>query len=506
MAHVTPTLASLRSKFWGKNSEEEAKEWRELHPIVNDDRTDDIGPGCYGLDLGIKFKCSKLWVRQDYIRAYNYCRERHEEGPSDETEMARSIVITGQPGIGKSYWITYAVRRRLGERKPFLWLRGSFCFLFVEDGVFERLVDHVSGGDFVPFLWAFVDADGRSGVPDNLAHETNLYIIFTTSPKRDRWKSLTKKTNYAVIIMNTWSLEEIHLAAAMHGFTNEQRNLAEGYFKNFGPTPRICIDFVQDPAQRVDHEYHCQAMISRLTSDRLRQFVVNGGDLDLDEFSHTIIMIRRNEIMSIINELQLLNRIDLFHTFASVNATKVVAGLAYESLCHTRLQEGIRLTLKPMVGRQERKLYHWKSPGEGQASNSMEVDDSEITEFFPSNTAVIYGSELTSVAPNRLYVPKSRTQVALDSFFQLDAMLHIFQFTVASSHDIKERIEKSLSGLLNILPPKTNWRFVFITPPGCEVDVTVASKAEKFLEGVTLYSAHSEIESRMNFAAPPEPD
>jgi hypothetical protein len=45
---------------------------------------------------------------------------------------------------------------------------------------------------------------------------------------------------------------------------------------------------------------------------------------------------------------------------------------------------------------------------------------------------------------------------------------------------------------------------VFITPPGCEVDVK-ASKAtpemEKFLEGVTLYSAHLEIERRMNLNA-----
>ncbi|KAF8506809.1 hypothetical protein F5888DRAFT_37159 [Russula emetica] len=297
MAHVTPTLASvfldeddsaswsklkdshelsqLRSKFWGKFSEEEAKEWRELHPTVNDDRNDDIGPGCYGLDLGIKFKCSKLWVRQDYIRAYNYCRERHEEGPSDETEMARSVVITGQPGIGKSYWITYAVRRRLGERKPFLWLRGSFCFLFVEDGVFERLVDHVSGGDFVPFLWAFVDADGRPGIPDELVHETNLYIIFTTSPNRERWKRwkpLRKKTNCAVIIMNTWSLEEIHLAAAIRGFTNEQRNIAEANFKNLGPTPRICINFVQDPVQLLYYENYCHATDHDHTSHVLGGF------------------------------------------------------------------------------------------------------------------------------------------------------------------------------------------------------------------------------------------
>jgi hypothetical protein len=74
---------------------------------------------------------------------------------------------------------------------------------------------------------------------------------------------------------------------------------------------------------------------------------------------------------------------------------------------------------------------------------------------------------------------------------------------VANNHDIKKRIVGSLSGLLlNILPPKTNWRFVFITPPGCEVGVAATSDVEHFLEGVTLYSAHLEIEQRMNYTTP----
>ena len=121
MAHVTPALASvfcgrddsalwskledddqlsqLCSKYWGKNIEDEAKQWRKLHPIV-DDPTNDIGPGCYALDLGIARHPSKLWVRQDYIRMYDYCSQRYAEGPSSATNMARSVVITGQPGIG----------------------------------------------------------------------------------------------------------------------------------------------------------------------------------------------------------------------------------------------------------------------------------------------------------------------------------------------------------------------------------------------------------------------
>jgi hypothetical protein len=51
------------------------------------------------------------------------------------------------------------------------------------------------------------------------------------------------------------------------------------------------------------------------------------------------------------------------------------------------LREGITLTLKPTIRSQQFKLVHWKSWGEEQAPNSMEVENPEITEFFPPNTA-----------------------------------------------------------------------------------------------------------------------
>jgi hypothetical protein len=55
--------------------------------------------------------------------------------------------------------------------------------------VFQQNVKSVSADDFAPFLWAFIDADACStGVPEELVYDTNLYIMFTTSPKRDRWK------------------------------------------------------------------------------------------------------------------------------------------------------------------------------------------------------------------------------------------------------------------------------------------------------------------------------
>ena len=44
---------------------------------------------------------------------------------------------------------------------------------------------------------------------------------------------------------------------------------------------------------------------------------------------------------------------------------------------------------------------------------------------------------------------------------------------------------------------------MFITPPGCKVDHVKATsevEPEKFLKGVMLYSAHLEIERRMNLS------
>lgn len=512
-------------KFWGKKIKDDTRRPRRS-PIIQVDPTNDIGPECHVLDLGIGFKDSKLWVRQDYIRIYDYCERRHEEGPSSASAKARSVVITGQPGVGKTCWVSYAVRRRLGEKKPFLWYLGRVCYLFVKNGVFRQSVKNVSAEEFAPFLWAFVDAgECRTGVPEKLIDSTNLYIMFTTSPTPERWSTLSKYTKAAVIIMNTWSLEEIRLAAKIQGLTDEQQVLAEDYFTKVGPIPRMCIDFAEDPNLLVRYEKHCEAMVEGLTSDSLRHFVLHAGFLDLDAESHwhPIFIIRRSEvddlegaylepisadaerkIMATIHGLQSLERVKLYYRFASVKAARAVAGLVYKSLGHTRVQEGITLIIKPMIKSRKQTFFHWNSPVEEQASdstdqasngsNSMDQDDSVTSVSFPPKTEIIYKGILRSVKPNRLYVPEVRNQGTFDSFFILDHFLYIFQFTMTENHSIKKGIEESLSVRPNKLPPKTNWRFVFVTPPDCEVDVKATSEVEQSLEGVTLYSAHLEIE------------
>ena len=120
MANATPTLASifrgdltswsklvdshrfseLRSNFRGNEIEHEAEQWRESHSAVENDPTNDIGASCFGLDLEINLRHSKLWVREDYIRLYDYCTQWYERHPRSEASLAPAVVITGQPGVG----------------------------------------------------------------------------------------------------------------------------------------------------------------------------------------------------------------------------------------------------------------------------------------------------------------------------------------------------------------------------------------------------------------------
>ncbi len=110
-------LAQLHAKYWRKSMLDEEKEWRRkqesdfdasIHGCDGSDRMiddvdGDIGPGCYVLDIGIDdLPIQKVWIRSDYIRMYDYCSNHYERTKRTRiNQMAPSVVITGQPGIGR---------------------------------------------------------------------------------------------------------------------------------------------------------------------------------------------------------------------------------------------------------------------------------------------------------------------------------------------------------------------------------------------------------------------
>ncbi len=116
---------------------------------------------------------------------------------------------------GKSYWVLYALRRRLAEGKPVIWYRDSRRYLFVEEGAFE-VPERFRSTTFQTHIWTLVDADeSLSGIPSYLAvHDTKHLNIFVSYPQSSRWKPLQSTTQCAVVIMNPWTRTEISQALA----------------------------------------------------------------------------------------------------------------------------------------------------------------------------------------------------------------------------------------------------------------------------------------------------
>ena len=111
--------------------------------------------------------------------------------------------------IGKSVWILYALRRRLAERKPVIWYYMNTCYLFIEDGVYMMLPNFLQC-IFKAVVWTLADSDQTP--VDLLTHDTCLYVIFVTSPVKQRWARMDKTTRRTIAVMNPWTKAEIGFA------------------------------------------------------------------------------------------------------------------------------------------------------------------------------------------------------------------------------------------------------------------------------------------------------
>lgn len=117
--------------------------------------------------------------------------------------------------LGKSLWIYYAIRRYLAEKKPFIWYGKGFCYIFVDEGVFEAPdPEHYYPTYFPTFVRTLVDADeSAAATPQTLAGSVAMrhFLIYITDPRKERWqwKRLQKTTVTMRFIMNPWKRKEI---------------------------------------------------------------------------------------------------------------------------------------------------------------------------------------------------------------------------------------------------------------------------------------------------------
>ena len=125
-----------------------------------------------------------------------------------------SAVVTGQAGVGKTAWIYYALRRRLGEGKPVMWYFSDTWYLFENDGVLVK-PDHFYPISFKQRVWVLVDHHGEAGstVPGaSFARDpwSPLFVILACSPNAAIWKGFERSDRTTTCIMDLWTRQEMH--------------------------------------------------------------------------------------------------------------------------------------------------------------------------------------------------------------------------------------------------------------------------------------------------------
>jgi len=103
----------------------EVDAWRESAQDENMDvegegdgeEEEDIIEGCYALDIDIDGIESLVWVRAEYILIFSHITEVHNTLIYSKRIDKKSycVILTGQPGIRKSKFFGYAMRRCRAE-------------------------------------------------------------------------------------------------------------------------------------------------------------------------------------------------------------------------------------------------------------------------------------------------------------------------------------------------------------------------------------------------------
>jgi hypothetical protein len=185
----------------------------------------------------------------------------------------------------------------------------------------------------------------------------------------------------------------------------------------------------------------------------------------------------------------------LYKAFAKVPEGRKMAGVFFEALAQTALQEGITLELVPMVNLDEPRkgAPRWYSSHEFLTNSQLEERRQEaLTRQLKINIKPIRTEEFSdnkrlSLALNVMYVPEADNKVALNSFTWLDEGLFIFQFTVAKTQDIKQDILDFFKEYVVPYQSPSSWNILFIIEPNQKLICPQPQSAT--LRKLDMYSA-----------------
>ncbi|KAK7025327.1 hypothetical protein VNI00_016109 [Paramarasmius palmivorus] len=414
-------------------------------------------------------------------REYEFLRESIEWG--EEISDRRGIVVTGQPGIGKTTFLIYLFLHRLEHKLPTaVQFSSTKIFIFNEQGAFPYARDEFDErgtiGAMLKDCWALADSNANVLQPCELFQVHAERLIQAASPNAARWKEWVKQLGGTCIVSDLPSVLEI---AAILKELGLDLSSAIPLVRKWGFSTRTITELTEHPRKEVIYKQNASraaqaicnspSIITDLSSVnptgpesggsnllflRPERLLADDGTIAV---SSSIPFIPTRHLGEIFDEarsrLSNLRAIELFCTLSSHALTRSSAAWKHEVDMHTRMSSGgSALVIKSHGGKDQ-----------------MQMQPSTC----PLLTGTAAGIRTAAVNGSFYWMPSVSNFPGIDGVLGDTACnLYALQATIATEHDDPRA---GIQAIWDQLTPEKRkgrtWHFVVVGNDPAMVDIHV---------------------------------
>ncbi|KAH9026490.1 hypothetical protein EDB85DRAFT_1979187 [Lactarius pseudohatsudake] len=396
---------------------------------------------------------SGLLVRPEFDIALRMLNEDH--GTAKKRKCG-GVVVTGQPGIGKTCFLYYALLRRLSEMKPVALERPGFFILFHDGGVYRYSLD--ADPEYLPAgTWALSDGNDEPYRPcsafQTVSERRTAWLIQTTSQVEARWRRWRKYCDADMFVMNHISIEEMTVLSKVLSLdVNNIRHL----YRKWGPSARTCLQLLLEGD---DGPHECKV---KKAADEL----VKNPNFDEFKVSHLLFSIRPEN----------QNRVGRKIQIPEIATDHIKAIISYAAAdADARDQFFHRMSTEPELRAPARKMFGgfvlcWLyahpnvEPLRCFATDQVDLEipacGQEQTTFFDSMNDL---RTMNGDQPPFCLLPKRPDFPNADAVVITDEFVITIQVILSNWHEAKGR---DFDEIKELIPPRLRrdkWRHVFIT-------------------------------------------
>ena len=203
----------------------------------------------------MKFSVSPPWSYKEYTSLY--IREAYKH--LHDIIWGRCpphVVVIGNPGTGKSLFAVYELYRALKEHKTVVFqsVPARMTYLFRPGAGVEEFAypDHPCLSKTGQTLLLY---DAGMGGEEQYSNICDRIIIFS-APSKTRYRVLTKEGGAVMLLMPTWSWDEMeYCARSVESYSSLSMTLVHERFEKYGGIARFVFEVNEHAAKRHSDEF-----------------------------------------------------------------------------------------------------------------------------------------------------------------------------------------------------------------------------------------------------------